>query len=176
MSQLMRYIWWSLFNLHVVCKDPVFAKEPFLMSLLCSVHPDWIFPWEPPDQHQEPRINCRKTNRKRAAPTWGQKNVGFNKCCFFWEPTKNVNKDFFVATKVKCNRMLFGFQQKFQLSTTSWWRNLLKNMYRWSAITSLLKKVDRYMGLHKHCTLDTSTVAKQNRWEMRNRNYPYIHT
>ena len=82
---------------------------------------------------------------------------------------------FFVGTKVKCNRMLFGFQQNFQLSTTSWWRNLLKNMYRWSAGTSLLKKVDRYMGLHKHCTLDTSTVAKQNRWEMRNGNYPYIH-
>ena len=31
------------------------------------------------------------------------------------------------------------------------------------------------MKLHKHCTLDTSTVAKQNRWEMRNGNYPYIH-
>ena len=36
-------------------------------------------------------------------------------------------------------------------------------------------KVDKYMKLHKHCTLDTSTVAKQNKWEMRNGNYPYIH-
>ena len=139
MSQLMRYIWWSLFNLHVVCKDRVSQKSQFWCHFYVQCTQTGYFSFlRAPDQHREPRINCRKTSRNGQLQ-WGVKKKGwFQQMLFFWEPAKNVNKDFFVATKVKCNRMLFGFQQNFQLSTTSWWRNLLKNMYRWSAGTRLI--------------------------------------